>query len=667
MASSNVRIRRPKFSLTFVTENSKFHVVYDADDVDNNYMTESVLSMSTKNAFDDDTSAFSFVLSGDVEWTKLLNENDLVILHIDPHEVVGGEYKKPFNDTLIVGLISEVRLEGEYRDNSKLYRITGQSFQKAFVQFMLQTIQQAGMSMSHVGWMDYAGGQGSEENSEGFTSGLMGRSISDVILIMLDRFTQYMRYNFEDKEAIDNRLMRERLVYSISSWNTNTGWEADEEQLVNPLPFTSYEGSFNQLLKDIASPPFCEMFFDTLEEDGVEKSEFVVRRTPFNRSDWRNLPRYEIHTSDILSESIARNDLEAYSIFNVVPETEASSQDSGLSQAVPYFNKELVYKYGYSLLEVSNKFLTLDAGTTNSGTQEDGDSQDINDADESADTIGEADRIKESTLLASYSRRLYNWYANNVNFFSGDITVLGHPDYRLGNRLLVVNKDRTAYWEYYIESVEHTYSYENGYITTLGVTRGVQLRSRNSDGIRFKPPMGGPELFKGGFMGEMSLKDIERLQAEERAKMASLAASARGGVDGSSDGGGGTVYSDANVQRLFDVAEQYLGKPYVFGGASPRTSFDCSGFIYWVYKEAGWTNWSRMNAASQYRRTKRLSKSEARPGDLVFFSNTYKRGISHVGIYAGNNRMLHSSGSKGVAYDTITGYWSTKKPEYGRL
>ncbi|MCC9083643.1 hypothetical protein LOS22_14475 [Enterococcus faecium] len=80
----------------------------------------------------------------------------------------------------------------------------------------------------------------------------------------------------------------------------------------------------------------------------------------------------------------------------------------------------------------------------------------------------------DTKYVKEFTKRLANWYCENPNFYSGDIVVKGSPDYRLGGRLFVVDEQNNELWEYYIESVEHTFSYTQGYTTTLGVTRGLK-------------------------------------------------------------------------------------------------------------------------------------------------------------------------------------------------
>ena len=117
---------------------------------------------------------------------------------------------------------------------------------------------------------------------------------------------------------------------------------------------------------------------------------------------------------------------------------------------------------------------------------------------------------------------------------------------------------------------------------------------------------------------------------------------------------------------MIKEAEKYLGYPYVWGGSSPSTSFDCSGYVCWVLNHSGWSV-GRTSAQGLYNLCTPVSRSNARPGDLVFFKGTYKtNGVSHVGIYVGENRMIHCGNP--ISYTNInTQYWQFHFFTFGRL
>ena len=121
---------------------------------------------------------------------------------------------------------------------------------------------------------------------------------------------------------------------------------------------------------------------------------------------------------------------------------------------------------------------------------------------------------------------------------------------------------------------------------------------------------------------------------------------------------------DEIFAAILKEAEKYLGFPYVWGGSSPSTSFDCSGFVSYVYNQCGWS-FGRLGAQGLYNICSRTSSP--RPGDLVFFVGTYDTaGISHVGIYVGDGWMLHCGDP--ISYANLnSSYWQSHLYAYGRL
>ena len=128
------------------------------------------------------------------------------------------------------------------------------------------------------------------------------------------------------------------------------------------------------------------------------------------------------------------------------------------------------------------------------------------------------------------------------------------------------------------------------------------------------------------------------------------------------------VMEDETFRRLMEEAEKYIGYPYVWGGDSPETSFDCSGFISYVFAASSVRDVGRLGATSLYGRCTPIAPQEARPGDLIFFEGTIsgEEGITHVGLYVGGNYMLHCGSPIGYA-DLTDSYWQNHFYGYGRL
>ena len=130
----------------------------------------------------------------------------------------------------------------------------------------------------------------------------------------------------------------------------------------------------------------------------------------------------------------------------------------------------------------------------------------------------------------------------------------------------------------------------------------------------------------------------------------------------------GEALTDEKFRKMINEAEKYLGYPYVWGGSSPSTSFDCSGFVSWVINHCGngW-NVGRQTANGLMGKCDIIPKSEAKPGDLIFFQKTYNTsGASHVGIYVGNGMMIHCGNP--ISYASIeTSYWRQHYYCMGRI
>lgn len=144
-----------------------------------------------------------------------------------------------------------------------------------------------------------------------------------------------------------------------------------------------------------------------------------------------------------------------------------------------------------------------------------------------------------------------------------------------------------------------------------------------------------------------------------------------GGSDGS--GAPGIDYTvpaealtDTEFAAIYEEAKKYIGTPYVWGGSTPETGFDCSGYVCWVYNQAGY-DVGRTTANGLWNKCQHISEAEAKPGDLVFFKGTYDTpGMSHVGIYLSNGMMV-SAGDPIKYADIHSSYWQQYLAGFGRL
>ncbi|ODA40747.1 NlpC/P60 family protein [Desulfosporosinus sp. BG] len=153
------------------------------------------------------------------------------------------------------------------------------------------------------------------------------------------------------------------------------------------------------------------------------------------------------------------------------------------------------------------------------------------------------------------------------------------------------------------------------------------------------------------------IKKLIEQEALEAAYAKNSANSATSSPAGSGGGVAGTVKVSGGAKQILSFAAKFLGTPYVWGGTSPSPGFDCSGYVQYVYRQAGIS--LNRTSEQQFNNGVSVSRSELRAGDLVFF-HTYSSGASHVGIYVGNNTMINSSNG-GVSYDDMTNsYWKAR-------
>ena len=133
-------------------------------------------------------------------------------------------------------------------------------------------------------------------------------------------------------------------------------------------------------------------------------------------------------------------------------------------------------------------------------------------------------------------------------------------------------------------------------------------------------------------------------------------------------GNPGAPMGDGSYAALLAEAEKYIGMPYVWGGSSPSTSFDCSGYICWILNQAGVANVGRTTAQGLYNMCTPVAPQDAKPGDLIFYTGTYSTtdAVTHIGLYTGNGMMLHCGNPIGYA-SVNSSYWSNHFYAYGRI
>ena len=280
------------------------------------------------------------------------------------------------------------------------------------------------------------------------------------------------------------------------------------------------------------------------------------------------------------------------------------------------------------------------------------------------------DKAVSSEKLATYTDRLFNWYCENVNFYNGDIRVLGNPSYRLGSVTLYEDRERNTTWEFYIESVQHEFSFTNGYTTILGVTRGLP----DSGAKRFSNLWGKSQEFKGGYLGEDSLADLKSKAQAAQTTAGNTSGGTATGNWGSMQGSGGAMGALATARQMTQRSSKY-----VFGGGRKGTNIflsdpiigDCSSFVWWCYQlngitlKGGSTGMNtdtikidpQLKIISQRGSSKTAAQGLLQIGDIVYF-DTYKQD-GHIGIYSGNGKFIGFQTKAGISEANMASgyYW----------
>lgn len=653
----------PEFRLEFQTEETSYSIKYNTKvEPTAELIGSKVIQFESKNAMENDSAVFSVLLAADVYWDKMIDANDIIKVYLNSDTSDPNKTER----LVAIGMVSQVVRQADYSSNQMLFRITGQSFAKPFMKFGLGIIQEVQAVIGQMGWLP----DDKEEGGIQFT----GSNAEDIMSEVLDRFTPYMKYNYNNKAT----PITDYFDWTLESWNAY-------EKLVDPNPFINFDGTLNQLLSEIAAKPFNELFFIN-NPDTKGMGRLVLRKTPFNPSSWKNLDYIDISTRDVISEEVGKSDAETNSIFTVVSPKMFQNLEKDVF-SVPQFHQELVDRYGYSKLEVENRYLGTGEGTdSEEDKDEDKDKEDSKTsqgteyvyyskitalfdnydkqtasknksrivgqiygtyknvsekkAEKAVDTFIKKGKISKedfqnifnkspettemeddrevatassvrkymesnykdieklkkdkkkatkeltdkykngttiksgnlinkyiqtnggvpekdyeqfakalesvgdlaretntdpnASVLKQFSVMLFNWYHMNSNFYSGEITVAGNPYIDLGQRLFILDKQDNDNWEFYIESVEHKFSYKDGYITVIGVTRGLKDASvPEGSSHRFKGLWNKSTDFKGGLIGEKTLAELKEAGYES---MQSKGESSDDG-DGAHDGG----------------------------------------------------------------------------------------------------------------------------------
>lgn len=412
----SVTVSHPTIEIEFYTEQGMLATVsttgISADkDVDND-----VISCNTVRNMGQDCPTMNIVLVWRRDWYHILSSNDLVIVKMQRPP----ESKK----TVFFGLIDDIRKATDFSSGQpkRSVQVTCRGFAKAFVNFDVGLIENVAI-----------------QPESGFFAGLMtlaSQNSFDAIKTTLDGYVgKGVQYHFSNGK-------------SLKSYFQYSGKAHSNERLMDYTSYTSYNGSLWNFIKELSNLPFNETYWEIVNG----KPNMIHRPTPFNKSDWVNLPRIKITDDDIVSDSTGRSDLETYTVYTV-NQTLLGEDTRNLYNPLwypPFYNK-----YGINQLVVN----TVYESTGDGG-------------------------IKE------FHEDLFNFNIKNNVFANGQIVVKGKAAYHVGERVIIESDSL----EYYVESVTHNFNCYGTWTTTLGLTRGIEPENR------FTPPWGCAEEMTAAVM-----------------------------------------------------------------------------------------------------------------------------------------------------------------------
>ena len=240
----------------------------------------------------------------------------------------------------------------------------------------------------------------------------------------------------------------------------------------------------------------------------------------------------------------------------------------------------------------------------------------------------------------------------------------GTPVYAAHTGMVTTATYNNSYGNYVVITDEKGYTTKYAHLSYLNVSLGqeievgTQIGATGNTGSSSGSHLHLEVLYEGDYYNPLFYFDVGENTIN-------------GGTPGTGGGAGSVIppssYDDVTVQILMTEAERYLGMPYTFGG-TPPSSFDCSAFVCWVFTNSGVHNLPRTTAQGIYDQCTPVPASEAKAGDIIFFTGTYNAGrpVTHVGIYCGNGTMIHCGDP--IQYASInTSYWQSHFYAFGRL
>lgn len=525
---------------------------------------------------------------------------------IGANDLVEIEMVRPpeSNARVFVGLVDDCRKRTVLSENSveRVITVTGRSLAKAFIRFDIGVVPEAEYASHIAGWIQDRG-----INVAGSTAKEIVKSIMDEI------GKEFVNYKWSNGRSLFDLVRRDLTDKSNLIL-------ADDSNIVK------WQGSMWALFKEVYEEPFYECFWEVHNN----RETLVGRPTPFDKKDWDKLPVIEITDEDVVSDETGRSDIETYTLFSVGAKSLFAPHDTYKTLGVlPYWYEPFADKYGINRLHVETAYIAV---------------ADSTDLEESSDV----DPTTSADIMRQLQEDIFNWNIHNNSMYNGGFTLKGSNKYKIGQRLRYRSVEDNSIMEYYITAVGQRFVNFGHWVTEVKVTRGMRARDR------FSSPYGDAEEYKGmGLVPFDPEGSREAMQAEGSMGM--------GGQFGSGSANAVVEGARASMNRG--------NVRYVFGANDPAGGrLDCSSWTQWIYKEYAGIDIGR-STGQQVKQGEMLSRSLTqstqllRPGDLVFFRNTYNsshiHGVSHVGIYVGDGNMIHNSSSQNVHQTHLpsSDYW----------
>jgi hypothetical protein len=713
--------RFPTFEVDLITQNTSYVMRYDTNETAKQFtsgeLEEALIQFYITNDMTNDSPVFTLVLLAKTKWDKILNPNDLIRVRVYPDRTKS----KPDNPYILVGMLSDIHKEGEYVNGTLLYRLTGQAMTKALIDFQVGVIQEVSTILPSIGWLP--------DQTSGGTGGLnfTGNTASGIGDQLMSRFVyQYAQYAFTN-----GKTLHDYFIHSFSSWENDeylsdttsfVNYQGSVRQFLQDIS----AAPFNELFFEYANSGQCVAImrptpFDPDMWEALPTYRFtsdIVVEESYGKTDSEMYSVYTVSAPNLQETSsvdigvfpkynpelIKKYGYKEFSVENqylLTPGSAVSTSKDGKGKtttvtitspaiAVPKYadvndflsqrgyldklyvraNKSMVYSDLLSAFQGLNDIAASDiVDTVIAGSF----SSDMFDTIMKTDSVAQYDKAvnKEKTIspnkLDEFTQRLYNWYCENANFYSGDIRVLGNPAYRVGTRIYYDDLEENTTWEFYVESIEHDFDFTSGYTTILGVTRGLP----NYGEKRFTNLWGQSSDFKGGYMGEINLNDIVQTAKSSMASTTnnSMPDSFQLGDTGGAGTMGAVQTAESTVPRhtVYRLGAGRTGKDPL---QTTTPTMDCSSFVWWcfyengIYLKGGPTGMTTKTIASDPKLQvignrgddKNTVLSRMKQGDIIWFDTVGPDG--HMGIYVGDGKCVACNTSHGVTEFSLNStYW----------